>query len=113
VNKRKIGSKYEVLAGVRLREEGYEILEENYRCQIGEIDIIAKEKEYLVFIEVKYRKDAARGIAVEAVNKKKQGIIRKVASYYLMEHHLGMDTPCRFDVVGITGEQLQLIRNAF
>ena len=60
-NKRKIGGQYEDLAAAYLREQGYEILERNYRDRLGEIDVIAREAGYLVFVEVKYRKDQRSG----------------------------------------------------
>ena len=60
-NKRRTGTEYERRAGAYLEERGYEILEYNFRCRMGEIDIIARDGEYLVFCEVKYRLDARSG----------------------------------------------------
>lgn len=111
-NKRKIGAQYERAAGAFLEKSGYQILKYNYRCPLGEIDLIAKEDGYLVFCEVKYRRDAASGHAAEAVDKKKQRTISRCASYYLMEHADG-DVPCRFDVVSIENGDLRVIKNAF
>ena len=108
-----MGTAYEKLAGVYLEQQGYEILEYNYRCRIGEIDIVARQGGYLVFVEVKYRTDTARGHALEAVGEKKQERIRKVALYYFMARHLPEDTPCRFDVVGITGKEISLVKDSF
>lgn len=113
MNKRTTGTEYETLAAKYLEQQGYKIIEKNFRCRQGEIDLIAREGPYLVFIEVKYRKNASMGTAIEAVNTKKQNVIRKVASYYLVSNHLSQQTPCRFDVIGITGEQIELIKNAF
>ena len=96
-----------------LRTQGYEILTYNFRCRSGEIDIIARDGEYLVFVEVKYRRDASRGNPLEAVDRKKQRIISKVASYYCLTHGYGEAMPCRFDVVAMLGEQITLIKNAF
>lgn len=113
LNRRKTGAIYENTAARYLEEQGYEILERNYRCRIGEIDLIAQDNGYLVFVEVKYRTDTARGHALEAVGEKKQERIRKVALYYFMARHLPEDTPCRFDVVGITGKEISLVKDSF
>lgn len=113
MNKRQTGTEYELIASEYLEEKGYEIIERNYRCRQGEIDLIAKDGTYLVFIEVKYRKNAAMGMAEEAVTLKKQKVIRSVARYYLLTKHQAAGIPCRFDVVGITGTMINLIQNAF
>lgn len=112
MNKRELGSRYEKAVGYYLEQQGYEILEYNYRCRIGEIDLIARDGEYLVFCEVKYRKNCGTGSPLEAVDVRKQKIIWKVAQHYLMTHHLS-NIPCRFDVIGIEQEKLLLIKNAF
>lgn len=112
-NKREIGAAYEKQAVDFLQKKGYEILETNFRCRQGEIDIIAKEKEYLVFVEVKYRKDTRAGSGFEAVDYRKQQKIIQTARYYLYCHQLGEEIPCRFDVIGICQDKITLIRNAF
>ena len=83
-NKRKIGEKYERRAGAYLEEKGYEILEYNFRCRSGEIDIIARDGEYLVFCEVKYRAGNGKGHPAEAVGFRKQSVISKCALYYMV-----------------------------
>lgn len=113
MNKREVGASYEKMAAACLGERGYRILEYNYRCRMGEIDLIARDGRYLVFVEVKYRSGDSCGNALEAVTARKQETIRRVALFYLMTHHLPEDTPCRFDVVGITGKQVSLIKDAF
>ena len=113
MNKRAVGTTYEKLAGNYLTGEGYEILEYNFRCRMGEIDIVAKDGEYLVFVEVKYRSSGRTGSPLEAVDTRKQRIISKVASYYCLTHGCGEGQPCRFDVVAIKGEEYTLIKNAF
>lgn len=72
MNNRKIGSVYEQAAGYYLEQHGYEILQYNYRCHAGEIDIVARDGSYIVFCEVKYRKGRGTGNALDAVNEKKQ-----------------------------------------
>lgn len=113
MNKRWIGTQYEEIAVSYLKEAHYEIVEQNFRCRMGEIDIIAREGDCLVFIEVKFRKDTRKGTALEAVSLTKQKIICKVAQYYLMIHSASGDLPCRFDVIGITGDEITLVKNAF
>lgn len=112
-NSRVVGSVYEKFAGEYLASLGYEILEYNFRCRSGEIDIVAKEGRYLVFVEVKYRDSGNSGSPLEAVTVKKQRTISKVASYYCLTHGCGEETPCRFDVVGVLGGEITLLRNAF
>lgn len=113
MNKRAVGTAYEKLAGEYLKQQGYEILEYNFRCRIGEIDMIAKDGAYLVFVEVKYRSSGKSGNPLEAVNQRKQRVISKVASYYCLTHGYPDTKPCRFDVVAISGEEYTLIKNAF
>lgn len=112
-NNRETGSRFEELAAGYLVTLGYVILERNYRSKAGEIDIIAREGETLVFIEVKYRVNLEKGDPAEAVNGPKQRRIRNAARVYLCYHHLGEDIPCRFDVVAILGSAIRLIRDAF
>lgn len=95
-----------------MQEQGYEILEYNFHSRTGEIDIIAKHGEYLVFVEVKYRKNISSGHPLEAITVQKQRAISKCALYYMTKNRLE-DTPVRFDVVGILGDSIQVIPNAF
>lgn len=113
MNKRQIGKEKEELACRFLEEKGYQILEKNYQCRSGEIDVIAKEGSYLCFIEVKYRKNKSMGYAQEAIHKNKQHKIIQVSRYYLYTHGCLASTPCRFDAVVINYDQIELIKNAF
>lgn len=113
MNKRSVGTEYEKKAAACLEKQGYRILERNYRCRLGEIDIIAESEGYLVFIEVKYRRNAETGYGYEAVDLRKQQRIIRAASWYMKQHGISQDKPCRFDVVSFLGEQVTLIRNAF
>lgn len=113
MNKRLVGSEYEQIAREYLVKHNYKIVEMNYRCRVGEIDCIAREAGYLVFLEVKYRRNGSMGSAVEAVDVRKQRQIRRTAQAYLIHHHLGEDTPCRFDVLGIDGGEFTLIKDAY
>lgn len=113
-NNRETGTRYEKIAGAFLEEKGCRILEYNYRCKCGEIDIIAEDGEYLVFCEVKYRTDRRKGMPSEAVHIRKQQVISRCALYYMTVNGV-WGCPCRFDVVGILGEgrEICLYRNAF
>jgi len=112
-NKRATGNTYEEKAVKHLESIGFSIIQRNFRCRMGEIDIIAQKDGYLVFVEVKYRKNRGKGEPWEAVNYRKQQRIKSVARYFLMLYHYQEDMPCRFDVVTILGEQLHLYENAF
>lgn len=113
MNKRSLGSDKEQTAAEYLKQNGYHICKMNFRCRQGEIDIIAREGRYLVFVEVKYRADERSGEPEEAVTVKKQQTIRRVAQYYLHRCGFPENTPCRFDVVGIKGEEIRVTKNAF
>jgi len=103
----KIGEK---LAVEHLKTQGYQILAENYRFQRGEIDIIAKHEERIVFVEVKTRRSLKYGVPQSAVTKQKQRQISKIALAYLQKHNL-IDTSCRFDVIAIQlTRDLELLR---
>lgn len=112
-NKRALGSHYEQIAADHLANHGARILEQNFRCRQGEIDLIVKDGRYLVFVEVKYRSSVGKGDPTEAVNPFKQQRIRNSARYYLYQNRYGEDTPCRFDVVSILGSEVRWIRDAF
>lgn len=111
-NKREMGSRYESLAASFLEQRGYRIVERNYRCHIGEIDLIAMDKGYLVFVEVKYRKTPLFGMPVEAVNLKKRKIISKVAQTYLASKGMS-EVNVRFDIVAVLGDTVTVYENAF
>ena len=111
-NKRTIGGHYERIAGAYLTTQGYEIVEYNFYTRSGEIDLIARHGEYLVFVEVKYRDTDKMGHPLEAVSVSKRRTICKCAAYYLKKKHL-YDVPIRFDVVSILGDRIQVIQNAF
>lgn len=113
MNKRQIGKEYETRTIQYMKGQGMEILERNYHCRQGEVDIVARENSYLLFVEVKYRKDLQKGYPAEAVTPAKQKRIRQVAWYYLYEHHMPEETPVRFDVAAILGKEMQYIRDAF
>ena len=112
-NKRATGADYEKKAAAYLESKGYEILEFNFHCRMGEIDLVAKDGEYLVFVEVKYRTTTQKGYAAEAVNYGKQRKICKVADYYRGLHKIGSGVGIRYDVVAIQENKIEWIQNAF
>ena len=99
-----------------MKKKGYRIVEQNYICKMGEMDIIAKDKDTLAFIEVKTRTSTEFGPPQLAVNLSKQRQLSKVALNYLNEKRLN-DVKARFDVVAILLEQkreeIELIKDAF
>lgn len=112
-NLRETGSEYEQKAACFLEERGYRILVRNYRCRVGEIDLVAMHNGYLVFVEVKYRKTVNYGMPVEAVGYKKQRTISKVAQHYIVSHGVGSQIPIRFDVVAVLGDEITVWEHAF
>lgn len=116
-NKREIGSRYEERAAAYLAEQGLTIIERNYRCRGGEIDVIARDGSCWVFCEVKYRYDERAGDPAEAVDAKKQQTIFRVASWYMRQQGFAENTPCRFDVIAVTGVgdalRIRWLRDAF
>lgn len=95
-----------------MKKQGLQIVDKNFRCRSGEIDLIARDHEYLVFVEVKYRSSRSSGYASEAVNSMKQRRISRAARFFLLRYGYG-EPPCRFDVVAIDGQKIQWIQNAF
>lgn len=106
------GQHNEDRACAELVRRGYEIVERNYRCKLGELDIIARDGQTLVFVEVRSRGSASHGTALETIGPAKQRRIARVAQHYLMVRRPTFDT-CRFDVIGITAGDLTLIKDAF
>ena len=113
INKRETGNSFEKLAGKYLEEKGLTIIEYNFYCKIGEIDIVARDGNYLVFVEVKYRRNNKLGSAVGAVTPANMRKICKTADYYMLTHRFKGDTPVRFDVVAIENGHLTHLKNAF
>lgn len=112
-----LGERGEIAACGFLKEKGYEILEKNYKCKLGEIDVIARRKGRLAFVEIKTRTSTQFGTPQEAVHLKKQEKIFKVAQWYMKEKKF-RKIPVAFDVVAILwkegqGPEISLIADAF
>jgi len=111
------GREGEDAAVVYLRQNGYRILERNFRSQQGEVDIIAREGEFLVFVEVKNYSFRSRGTPAGAVRQNKKQSIIHAAQTYLYKGRIG-DTFCRFDVITLYrrpdgSRAIEHYRNAF
>lgn len=115
-NRQTLGRRGEDIAAEYLEKKGYQIITRNFRTRLGEIDIIARDKSSIVFIEVKSRTGTAYGSPAAAVTLKKQRQISRVALLYTLEHNQG-DSPARFDVVSVLfdgrSSQVELITDAF
>ena len=112
----KFGEKGEALAVQRLKKAGYKIIKTNYRNRLGEIDIIAKENDTIVFVEVKSRRSVNFGNPKQAITLQKQKKISMVALSYLKTTGQGA-ARARFDVVTVISNrdtpQVEIIKNAF
>lgn len=95
-----------------LKKHGYRIVERNYRSRLGEIDVIAEEGGCLVFVEVKKRNNVLFGDALCSIDGTKKRHLVRSALFYLKTHDCA-GKGIRFDVVGIDGERIKLVKNAF
>lgn len=113
-NKAYKGQHAEKIACEYLQQQGLVLIDKNYHCRLGEIDLIMEHDDTLVFVEVRYRKNNLYGDAKESVTYKKQQKLQKAALHFLQQHK---NRNARFDVIAITGENKQQsfewIQNAF
>lgn len=100
---RQIGHEMENLACAYLQQQGLQLLLRNYRCRMGEIDFIMRERECIVFVEVKYRRQLQYGASVEMIHHAKQLKLIRTANYYLLKNRLALNQSARFDAVTIDG----------
>jgi len=107
----RLGRRAEASAREFLKQHGYLIIAERYRWRSGEIDLIAREANCLVFIEVKSRSNHSHGLPEEAITPKKRRKLVLTAQCYLLDHPTNLDT--RFDVVALSQGKLRLYKNAF
>jgi putative endonuclease len=106
------GRAHEELAARELERRGYRVIERNYRCRLGEIDLICRHGDTLVFVEVRSRAGGDRGTALDTVGAAKRRRIARVAEHYLATRAPDAEL-CRFDVVGITGGEIAVVVDAF
>jgi putative endonuclease len=111
-SKREEGKEGEDIAIKTLKQNGYRILQRNYRNLFGEIDIIAEEDGYLVFVEVKRRNSSTFGGSLTAIDERKKRHIIRSAMFYLKDNKC-FQRKIRFDVVGIDLDQVKVVKHAF
>lgn len=112
--KRIKGDDKERLAEEFLSAKGFELIERNFNCKSGEIDLIMKDGEYLVFVEVRYRENNEFGGALASITPSKQRKFHRAAEFYLIKHFKNSPPACRIDAVGIEGEnEIEWVKNAF
>lgn len=113
----RIGSLAEDAAVNFLQQHQLLVLKRNFRCKHGEIDLIAKDNDFLVFIEVRYRKNAAYGSAAESIDNRKQLKIQNAAQFFMQKHSWAQKVQCRFDVIvmskDIAAPNIEWIKDAF
>ena len=112
-NNRATGSIYEEKIAAFLKQNGFMILERNYRCKQGEIDIIREGWKIFRVYRGEIPRQRLGWFSLEAIDHRKAMRIRNAAVYYLFSHQFPEETPCRFDAAGIDGEEITYIRNAF
>lgn len=111
MNRRQVGADKETAAADFLTGQGYQILARNFYSRFGELDIVAKDENCLVFCEVKYRTGSGHGSPEEAVTPQKLSRMQRTAQYYCICNHIPADTSMRFDVVTILGEEIRHYQN--
>lgn len=99
---RALGEQLETVALRYLEANGLTLICRNFQCKLGEIDLVMREAQMLVFIEVRYRRSERFGSAVETVDRRKQRKLVRTAQLYLNLQRIAQRTPCRFDILGIT-----------
>ena len=117
LKRKELGDRGEEIATNFLKKQGYRIIERNYQFRMGEVDIVAREAETIVFVEVKARRSADFGLPEEALSYDKRRRLTRLALGYLAYHKI-KDKNCRFDVVSILMDEdrvkdIRLIKNAF
>lgn len=111
--KKTIGAAAEQRAQEFLRKQGLKFIMRNYRCKLGEIDLIMQDAEELVFVEVRTRTHIHYGDALESVSQSKQQKIMRTSLHFLQQRNWLDKINWRFDVIGISENQLEWIKNAF
>ncbi|GAA5317834.1 MAG: YraN family protein [Candidatus Pelagadaptatus aseana] len=114
---KQVGDSAEQAAEHFLQQQGLTTLKKNFRCKLGEVDLIMRHGSCLVFVEVRYRKQNYFGSGSETVTASKQQKLIRTAQYFLQKHDKNNIHPCRFDVVSISGDlnqpDIDWLENAF
>jgi putative endonuclease len=108
---KKIGALSETKACEHLQANGLKLIERNFNCCLGEIDIIMQDGDEIVFVEVRHNKHIAH--AIESIDHYKQSKIIKAATFFLQKKQWYDKVHCRFDVVAVTDNDLEWIKDAF
>ena len=113
-NTQTVGQLFENQARIYLENHGLTFVTKNFRCSLGEIDLIMKDLDYLVFIEVRFRKNFYYGDSIETISTSKQHRLIRTALFYLQKNKLMDKVNCRFDVLGMNNEkEFVWVKNAF
>ena len=116
-NARGTGAAWEDAAQAHLARHGLRVVARNFSCRYGEIDLVMREREMLVFVEVRYRGDDEHGDGTASVGAGKRAKLIRTAALYLQKHPAFGTLPCRFDVVGCSGTpaapRFEWVRGAF
>ncbi|MFI8381879.1 YraN family protein [Pseudomonas sp. NPDC079086] len=112
------GDAAEALARQHLEKHGLRLLAQNWRCRLGELDLVMLDADTVVFVEVRYRRYSAWGGAAESVDARKREKLSRAAQHFLQQESRWAKYPCRFDVIAINADsqapaQLDWIQNAF
>jgi len=114
---RSTGAHYEALARSHLERAGLALVEANFTCRHGELDLVMRDRDVLVFVEVRYRRRSGFGDGADSVGRAKRQRLVRAASAWLAAHPQQAHATCRFDVVSIGGDAdrpaLEWLRNAF
>lgn len=109
------GQDGETLACRHLEQQGLRLVMRNYRCKLGELDLVMRDGDELVFVEVRSRRAGIHGSAAESITARKRSRLIRAASHYLQRYRI--DAPCRFDVLGLTRQHdewhIEWLRDAF
>ncbi len=118
-NKIRIGNLAEKTACQYLQQQGLQLITNNFRCKVGELDLIMQDNDMMVFVEVRYRQDDHHGNSLESITYAKQCKIIAAARYYLVKNELYEKIQWRFDIVAIDGmhaandPKIDWLKNAF
>lgn len=111
-----LGNRAEKLAAKHLKKHKLKLIETNYHCKLGELDLIMRDGDYLVFVEVRHRRSQNFGGALESIDKRKQTKLTRAAQHYLVHHNIN-NCPARFDIVCVNGDlnkpEFLWLQNAF
>jgi putative endonuclease len=111
--RRVTGDHFEDAARLFLQARGMRLVRANFLCRLGEIDLVMRDGEVLVFVEVRYRKSRAFGGALGSITAAKRQRIIRAAQVWLRANPWDANRPCRFDVIAFEGEHPEWIKNAF